>query len=219
MQMVVLDEESCVEENIRLLHNVRPNGNVLGFVHMDEAEKYICSSTVDVILLNLNIKDGMEFAKRLKKECPGINLLLAADDEQYAMQAMDIHASGYILKPITEKRLRKELRDLRYHVNENDAVPKLFQVKTFGSFEAYMNHAPIKWQYNKTKELLAYLIDRRGTLASNGEIICTLWGDEADENKISYLKNIRSELIKVFEKAEMADAIVRHRGLLGICPS
>lgn len=75
---------------------------------------------------------------------------------------MQLHASGYIEKPVTAERVRQELDDLRHPVisQQSDA---LLRVACFGSFEVYtQNGAALYFERAKAKECFAYLISQRG---------------------------------------------------------
>ena len=75
-------------------------------------------------------------------------------------EALDMHASGYILKPITAQKIRKELENLRFPVKPERRNRVYFQ--TFGNFEVFIDEQPVKFKYDLTKEMLAYLVDRKG---------------------------------------------------------
>lgn len=57
-------------------------------------------------------------------------------------------------------------------------VPKVF-LRTFGYFEVFVGEKPIPFRHQKSKELLALLIDRKGGFLSSQEAIGFLWEDEA----------------------------------------
>ena len=87
-------------------------------------------------------------------------------------------------------------------------------------FEVFFGNEPVKFQYSKTKEMFAYLIDRNGALCTNGELISILWEEDGDVgNHVSYLKNIRKDLIDTLEYYGLKEAVIRQRGKIGIVPS
>ena len=118
----------------------------------------------------------------------------------------------YITKPVTLDKVKRELADLRRPVETNKAV----RVKTFGNFEVYINNKPVAFKYNKTKELFAYLVDRKGSLCSFREILTVLFED--DDGHENYLKSLRRDLLDVFTQNNLRDVIVSQRGSLAIDP-
>jgi DNA-binding transcriptional MerR regulator len=100
-------------------------------------------------------------------------------------------------------------------VKKNDVL----RVQTFGNFEVFKNNEVLHFQYNKTKELFAYLIDRCGARTSNGEILGVLWEDDANpERKASYLQNLRADMMSTLNEAGFPDVIVRQRGTMAVVP-
>ena len=91
---------------------------------------------------------------------------------------MMLHASGYMLRPISQEAIKKELDDLR-HSSVQKNHKRVF-VQTFGNFEIFVDGKPIDFRYSRTKEVVALLINNRGAETSNGEIIATLWEDDGD---------------------------------------
>ena len=86
----------------------------------------------------------------------------------YALDAMELHPSGYVMKPATKEKVELKLENLRYPIiNESD---KRVKVQTFGNFEVFVDGVPLKFVSARSKELFAYLIDRRGTSATPVEV-------------------------------------------------
>ncbi len=130
------------------------------------------------------------------------------------MDALNIHASGYILKPISRSKLENELRNLRHIVQNNDEIKKL-EVSAFGDFQVHFDNKPLNFKYSKTKELLAYLIDRKGAMCSKKDICAVLFGDEY-ESKGSYYYNLVADLKSIFADLGIEDVIDSNRGKVGI---
>lgn len=57
---------------------------------------------------------GIDVAKQLKEIIPDINIIFVTGYDEYTKDAMAMHASGYIEKPVTAGKVRKETEDLRY---------------------------------------------------------------------------------------------------------
>jgi two-component SAPR family response regulator len=91
---------------------------------------------------------------------------------------------------------------------------KKLRAVTFGSFEVYADKTPLVFRRTKTKELLAYMIDRRGAETSVNTLCAVLWPDETDdERKRDYLYHLFSDLKKTLKDAGFPDAVLsRGRG-------
>ena len=93
---------------------------------------------------------------------------------------------------------------------------KRIHAKTFGQFEVYIDGIPVTSKYNKTRELFAFLLDKNGSLADLHEIQSALWEDGKDH--ISYLKNLRADMISTLKERGVEDIVVRQHGRMGIIP-
>ena len=195
-----------------------PEADIHGFRNGEEALAFCRNKdSLDVAFCDIEMKkmNGLTLGDELLKLFPKLNLIYTTGFSEYAVDAIGMRCSGYILKPINADKVRYELDNLRYPPEKKGSA-RLY-ARTFGKFEAFVNGKPLQFHYQKTKELLALLIDRRGVMCSNAEIIENLWEDyDMESSHISYLKNIRRDLFAVLEEAGCEDCITRSRGELGI---
>ncbi len=220
MRVVSVDDESYILEDFVDMLNAMPEiSDAKGFTDADEAYEYIKNNQVDVAFLDIHMRgtDGLTLAKLIKDVNPNTNIVFLTAYSEYSMDAMKMHASGYLLKPVSEEDVREELKDLRKPVEAGS--PKRLKAQCFGNFEIYIDNVPCAFRYVKTKELLAYLIDRRGAYVSNGEILGTLWEDkEVTASLENYLRNLVGDLRAVFKEAGLEDAILKKKGMIAILP-
>ena len=146
---------------------------------------------IDVAFLDVEmaVTSGVQLAQRLTLYQPQINIIFATGFGQYRDSAFDLHASGYLMKPITAEKVRVELAHLRYPVHGKKRV----QVQTFGNFDVFLDGRPVKFKYSKTKELFAYLVDRKGAMCTVGEMMSVLF--EEDQGHETYFKSLRRDLL------------------------
>ncbi len=211
--LAVDDEKLALEGLVRAIRAAVPEAEVLGY--RDPAEALRCAEENPLFAVFLDIEmrgmDGITLAGNLLAAKPKTNIIFTTGYGEYAGKAFDLHASGYIMKPVTEEKVRAELNALRYRTAPEEELQLV--VRAFGNFEAYIGGEPVRFQSAKAKELLAYLVDRRGAVCSNGELLSALWEDDGEEsNHMSYLKKIRRSLSDTLETAGCGDVIVRSRG-------
>ena len=213
---VVDDEEIILEGTMRTLRRCWPKDEVIGFQDPVEALVALTKSPCDVVFLDIDMPglDGMYLARQLKMASPQTNLIFATAYPQFANEALDLHASGYLLKPLTEEVIRREMTDLRYPVELSK--DKGLYVKAFGNFDVFFNGNPVRFRYTKTKELFAYLIDRRGNSATNQEIQSVMWEDGTD--KTSYLKQLRKDLADRLDECRCGSILIKRRGCMSVAP-
>ena len=68
----------------------------------------------DIEMGNTN---GIELSKKFLEINPHTNIIFLTAYADYSMDAWTTGASGFMVKPITEESLRKQLEHLRYPVN------------------------------------------------------------------------------------------------------
>ena len=85
--------------------------------------------------------NGIEFAKNLKVQNPKLNIIFATGYDEYTKDAFSLHASGYIMKPVTAEKIAEEIEDLRHPMEEKkqQSTAPVLKVQTFGNFEVYVN--------------------------------------------------------------------------------
>ena len=64
------------------------------------------------------------------------------------------------------------------------ANAKTNNAKTFGNFELFVNGKPVFFAREKSKEMLAYLIDRRGAVVNKKEIMGILFEDREYDREL-----------------------------------
>ena len=219
--MVILavdDEKIALDNLIQSIRKCVPDADIHGFRKARDAQAFIETNHCDIAFLDINLRgaNGITFANELRAINPKLNIIFTTGYSEYTVDAFRLHASGYVLKPVTQAKIQHELDELRFPLS--DSARKRVQIRAFGNFEIYADGKPIKFQYTKTKELIAYLVDRIGTTATINEMLSVLWEDESKKSHISYLKNIRSDLLSTLAELDCDDIILRVRGGLAIVP-
>lgn len=213
--LVVEDENLMLERLCRCIQEASPAAEVVAFRRCMEALEYVKHEHVDVAFLDIQMRymDGMELARKMKIIHPAINIVFTTGYVDYVYDAIsDIRRSGYILKPITTEQVRKELENLRNPVVIKPDK-KMF-IRCFGNFDVFVNGEALYFDSSKTKELFAYLVDRKGAVCTNGEITVTLWEDDGEH--YSYLKKCKKALANILQDVGCEDILVSHRGSIGV---
>ena len=75
----------------------------------------------------------------------------------------------------------------------------------------------LAFKRSKSKELLAYLVDRNGATCTNGEMLAVLWEDKPDTASLhSHLRNLIFDLSHTLEDAGVNGLLVRGRSTLAL---
>ena len=207
MKILLVDDEKL--QLIRLLNIVKkvlPDSEILSYTNPVLAFKENENNLIDIAFLDIEMPEinGIQLAKKLKKINPKINVIFVTAYDNYALDAYKLHASGYVTKPVNEKKVKDELEGLRYDVELKPS--KKLQVKCFGNFEVFYNGVPLKFARSKSKELFAYLIDREGAAINVNELNAVLWED--DDHK-SYFRNLVSDITATLKSVGLDDVFIK----------
>jgi len=219
--LVVDDNKIALSGLEKTIFEVLPDSDIFACRSGEEAVELSLSTGFDIAFLDIEMKgmNGVECARELQKRKPDINIIFVTAYDSYKSDALDIWVSGYIMKPATPERISQELDHLIFPCvpgrNPVAPAPRRVRVQTFGNFEIFVDEVPVYFSYSKTKEFIAYLIDRNGASATNAEIIAAL-SDDSKEIKDSYFRNLRVDLLDTLEKLGCSDIIVRGYRSIGI---
>ncbi len=268
------------------IHAFKTGREVLGF-----AETTVCQ--IAFLDINMGQTNGIELAYKLKIINPKINIIFVTGYDEFYREAFDLHASGYVLKPVTKEALLKEINALRIPLNdvglkvqnnaeikkhssvledfysydeefslikksesksenlktenensekkskgssgffsnswkeseqpyseyekmerlvsgEEDSNFEKLVVKTFGNFELFYKGEIVKFKRSKSKELIAYLIDRKGASVQTQELVAALWEDQVvDHNTRSQLQNLTADIRSTFDKLGIKNVFLK----------
>ena len=89
---------------------------------------------------------------------------------------------------------------------ENDAIISRVRIRTFGYFDVFVDEKPIAFRNEKSKELLALLVDRRGGFVSSDEAIGFLWENEpANSVTLARYRKVALRLKNLLEEYGISD--------------
>lgn len=211
------DEEMMLEDLVSYIKEAAPNAEVHGFSRPKGVLEFVEKTPCDIAFLDIEMgsMNGIELAKKIKKLLPKINIIFVTGYEQYAKDAIRLRASGYVTKPVRLADIKEELDNLRNPVEEKEE--KEFVVKCFGTFDVFVGGESLRFERRKTKEMLAYLIDRRGCSVSSGELCAVLWENAEDDKKTShYLQVLKKDLTVSLERVGMKKIFVHSRNQYAI---
>lgn len=211
MKLLLVDDEILALDALKsAVSNVLPEAVLYTFSKAEPAVEFAKTNKIDIAFLDIDMRimNGLEMAKALQDIYSQINIIFVTGYAEYALEAFNLYASAYLTKPVAEDDILSAVKRLRYPIAE-----KRVRFHCFGNFEVYYDNKPIKFTLNKTKELLAYLVDRDGTICRRNEIISALFDDEIN---VEYYKKIRKNLLDTFDQLGIADVLVVTRGGLAI---
>lgn len=212
----------CREERAALcamLKGIYPQSDTVALSDADGLVLYPELLRIDAAFIAVNADGAEGLLDRLGKVSPRLNTVLIADDSSLAAVAMAHHASGYIVRPVTESAVIKEVGDLRYGADRHGRR-KFLKVKCFGNFEVCaVSGENLHFDRVLSKELFAYLVYKRGASCTTQEMSAILFGDKiSDNNTKMYFQNIVSSMMRTLRKAGAEDVLERGYGYIHLWP-
>ena len=98
-----------------------------------------------------------------------------------------------------------------YNIDDRAKLPQEnahVRIRTFGYFDVFVDDKPIAFRNEKSKELFALLVDRRGGFVSSEEAISFLWEDEpANSVTLARYRKVALRLKNILEEYGISDIV------------
>ncbi|MGL4425940.1 MAG: LytR/AlgR family response regulator transcription factor [Cetobacterium sp.] len=127
MKCIIVEDEFPAREELKYFINNNSNFEIQNeFENPIDALKYIESNNVDVVFLDINMPelDGMTLGKIINRFNKEIKLIFISAYKDYAVEAFEIKAFDYILKPYSEERINNVLNNLAEEFSKNSSAIK-----------------------------------------------------------------------------------------------
>jgi two-component SAPR family response regulator len=194
MKAVIIDDEQAALRSFQILLNKYPDIIITGIYNDPfEAIKQIKNNKPDVVFIDINMPqmNGLNAATCIMDESPSSEIVFVTAYDEYAIEAFELHAIDYLLKPVEEIRLCKTVARLKRKITEIRQVStQNFTIRCFGCCKAeFAGGASMKFRAEKTKELFAYLLLNAGRDITKEELFDMLWPLDDPDKAIRQLYN------------------------------
>lgn len=144
---------------------------------------------VAFIDIELPEMDGITLAEKLVEMNSSLIIVFITSYNQYAVQAFDLNAIDYILKPIKMERFNRMIGKLKNEIEvRTQYTSKSLRIKCFSHLSATIGDIPVKWERAKAEELFAYLLMCHGRYIHKERIIEDLWSGYEPEKALQILQ-------------------------------
>ena len=157
--------------------------------------EWFSQNSADIAFLDINMRGmgGLALAERITEIQPDCKIVFCTGFEEYALEAIRLRCSGYLVKPITPEDVQKEIDYIKSKMSNTS----LLDVKCFGNFEVLKNGEALTFRRTKAKELFAVLVDRNGAGMTGKQICAVMWPENTDDVKnMDYLRHLVGDLKK-----------------------
>ena len=189
---------------------------VFQFSGCDDALAFAKEGSVDIAFLDINMRGmgGLTLAEKILSFCPDCKIVFCTGYEEYAIPAFKLHASGYLMKPVSANDVQVEIDNIK-GIRQSQ---KPLAVKCFGNFEVFAKGEKLTFKRSKTKELFAFLVDRNGAGVSVAEIGVALWENDDNRKNQNYIHQLFLDLRRSLEAVGVEEIFERNHYFYSINP-
>lgn len=208
--MIVDDEWPALEQMQGLLRQCKGVGNILVYDNPREAFQAAAEQKPDILFLDIQMPElsGLTFAEELLPFSPDTDIVFVTAYRNYAVEAFELSAADYLLKPVEPSRLLKtwnKITSRKMPPGAGAGQGTSAAVHALGGYELTGPHGPVKWSTHKAEELFAYLwIHRQGSVSIILNDVFPQWNYEKGKQ---YLHTTVYQIRKTLKSAELGEQI------------
>src|SRR5699024_8272794 len=108
MQVILIDDEKLAIDYLEYQLKSVSDFKIIGrYTKPFEGKQAIEQSDVDLVFLDIEIPDlnGIELANKILEKKPNLPIVFVTAYDDYAIEAFELNAIDYILKPVSTSRL------------------------------------------------------------------------------------------------------------------
>ncbi len=202
MSAIVVDDEWYISEEIGdlaegtgLIHVMKKYNNPL--MVLEEMQEIL----PDIAFIDIEMPevDGITLAERLLERKPDLIIAFITSWNTYAVQAFELNAIDYIMKPIKTERFERMVGRIKDKYESNQRLlSKNLKIKSFGSLEVSCGGVPVKWERSKAEELFAFLLMNHNKYVSKSTIVDNLWPNYEPSKVLQILQTSICRIRNVF---------------------
>lgn len=130
-KILAVDNDENALYNLRQeIKDIYPSAKIAAFCEVTQVLTYLNEQEhrkldyafLDTCLCGL---PGIELARVIREYNPKTKIIFCTEHSENALEAFSVHAAAYLLKPITEDKLRRELNELERMNEEIPEPPRL----------------------------------------------------------------------------------------------
>ncbi|WP_340026364.1 response regulator [Paenibacillus sp. FSL K6-1096] len=184
-----------------------------GLAHLEREQ-------ADIVFLDIGMPEmnGLEAGEYIAGLNGNTRIVYITAYSEYAIEAFELNAVDYLLKPVTSQRLNKTLERLKPHpvpaaAAEPPAAPpeaappgKQLSILCFKRLEFVDSTQPgrkMQWRTSKAQEVFALLLHNRGQWILKDTIVDLVWPDFKPEKAVTNLHTTVYHIRKLLKAWEM----------------
>ncbi|MBR4308650.1 MAG: response regulator [Oscillospiraceae bacterium] len=218
MRVIYIDDEQPARDNFQWTVSRIPEvSSIELFRSGDAALEWVRENPVDVAFLDIEMPgcNGLSLSRELHRIKPDLRIVFVTAYNQYAMEAWQTDAVGYVLKPYSASDIRNQLeRAVRFRPRPLRRV----EIRTIPSLSISVDGKAVYLNRAKSRELFALLVDRGESGITTGEGIACLWPDRPNSKDTQSLFRVTfKRLLDDLEKEGLGHIIQTTGNYRSLC--
>ncbi len=211
MRAILIDDEKPALLHLEKLLNKDGNIEVVGkYTFAQAGIDHLKKDKTDIVFLDIGMPEinGLEAAEYIQQIDQEIKIIYITAYSEYALEAFELNALDYILKPIVPVRFQKTLERIRHSIpvpqaQETQQVEDVVKVLCFKRLtlqDGQHDGKKLKWRTMKAQELFAFLLHHKGEWVSKEKIIDALWPEYTEEKATTHLHTSVYQIRKLLKE-------------------
>ena len=121
MNILIVDDHQIIVDDMKdELSAIVPDAEFTCMTNPLDVLPLIGEKIFDIAFLDIDMPgiNGISLAKKILEQHPTTNVIYVTGYEKYALESYDTFASAFLIKPITTKKLRNAMDNLRHPISE-----------------------------------------------------------------------------------------------------
>ncbi|WP_208588462.1 response regulator [Gracilibacillus suaedae] len=181
MNVILFDDEAPALDFLEHQLNLVRSVNVIGkYSHTNIQAIKETIKLADVVFLDIKMPElnGLELAEKILEVKPSLPIIFVTAYDEYAIQAFELNALDYLLKPVQLDRLKKTVKRIelfiKYKSKEIQETSEHLTINVLGEFTFQLNNFHpeiISWRTTNAQQLFLYLLHHHDQIVSKSELI------------------------------------------------
>lgn len=189
---------------------------IYAFEEESDAMIWAQSHQFDIAFLDIELHgvSGTKLAEILREKSPYLPIIFCTGYPEYALEAIKLHADGYLLKPIASEDVQKEIDRV---LGKVDKRPLIF-ASNDGLVLKDKNGENIVFSRSKTIDLFRLILDANGTFRTTDELCASIFGNNPDsvEKDRNYFFHLFNDMRKTFSRHGAEDVLIKNGKSYGL---
>jgi len=163
--------------------------------------QYYNESKPDIIVIDLLIPNALKFIKEVRERDEQVIIMGLTRDSSVKtlMSIVELYFSSYLIKPVSEEELKKELQKVSENINDKERLLLPYSCQWDIKSKTLFHKDKVISLTKRESKLFELLIKKQGEFCSDDEILYFVWEDEFERSVSNssirtLIKNLRKKL-------------------------